>query len=141
VHARHACRYAAHAERFLRVSFANDALRTLREHQLSDAVQRRMMRLMLGGIELAHRHFRFLGFSSSQLREHSCWMYCEDDRGADGAPSADAIRAAAGHLDEIRNPSKWAARFAQCFSTTYETLKLSPVRRAAPHAAAHGRHA
>ena len=30
----------------------------------------------------------------------------------------------AGDFDQIRVPSKYAARFAQCFSTTYETLPL-----------------
>ena len=30
----------------------------------------------------------------------------------------------AGDFNQIRVPSKYAARFAQCFSTTYETLPL-----------------
>jgi RNA-dependent RNA polymerase len=119
------CRYSAFKNRFLRVGFANDGLQALSHNDLSDSVLQRFRNILLQGLSICNRKFVFLAFSSSQLREHGCWLYCEENLDEDGAPTAEQIRASVGDLHEIRVASKYAARLAQCFSSTFETLKLS----------------
>ena len=118
-------RYHQFADRFLRIGFANDRLTGLAFYDLSDAVLGRFKDIMLKGLTICNRKFLFLGYSSSQLREHACWLYCEEHCHVDGAPTAQQIRASAGELANIRIPAKYAARLAQCFSSTYETFQLS----------------
>jgi RNA-dependent RNA polymerase len=101
-------------------------LQGLNHTDLSDSVLHRFRRILLQGLKLCNRKFIFLGFSSSQQREHGCWLYCEENRHTDGAPTAAEIRSSAGDLHEIRVAAKYAARLAQCFSSTYETFQLSP---------------
>jgi RNA-dependent RNA polymerase len=119
------CRYSAFKNRFLRVGFANDGLQALSHTDLSKRVLQRFEDILLQGLSICNRKFVFLAFSSSQLREHGCWLYCEENRDEDRAPTAQQIRESAGDLHEIRVASKYAARLAQCFSSTFETLKLS----------------
>lgn len=64
---------------------------------------------------------RFLGWSNSQLKSHSVWMYSEDCRDQDKAPTAAEIRGHAGDLHSIRVPAKFASRLGLCFSSTYAT--------------------
>lgn len=64
---------------------------------------------------------RFLGWSNSQLKSHSVWMYSEDGRENDHAPTAAEIRGHAGELHGIRIPAKFASRLGLCFSSTYAT--------------------
>jgi hypothetical protein len=51
---------------------------------------------MINGLRLCNRFFVFLGYSISQLKYHSCWLYCQSNLHEDGAPSAAQIREAAG---------------------------------------------
>ena len=119
-------RYIQFEDRFLRVTFANEQLGSCGHTDLSHAVCHRIRGLLLDGLTVGNRRFVFLGFSNSQLREHSCWLYCEDDVARDGAPSADAIRQSVGDLSALRVPSKYAARLGQGFSTTFETFRFQP---------------
>lgn len=64
---------------------------------------------------------RFLGWSNSQLKSHSVWLYSEDCRDVDKAPTAAEIRGHAGELQNIRIPAKFASRLGLCFSSTYAT--------------------
>ena len=73
-------RYSKFEDRFLRVGFASDSLQALNHTDLSDAVVGRFRSLMLHGLHLCNRKFVFLGFSSSQQRNHGCWLYCEENR-------------------------------------------------------------
>ena len=55
-----------------------------------------------------------------QLREQSAWFWAAPTDG----PTADEMRAWMGSLDSIRCIAKHTARMGQCFSTTYDTLRL-----------------
>lgn len=73
-------RYSKSEDRFLRVGFANDNLQELNHNDLSDSVAGRFRSMMLDGLQICNRKFVFLGFSSSQQRDHGCWLYCKESR-------------------------------------------------------------
>eukprot|EP00899_Mesostigma_viride_P010654 jgi/Mesvir1/19590/Mv09891-RA.1 len=52
----------------------------------------RMRRVLTSGIRIGGRHFTFLGYSDSQLKSQSMWMFC-----AEGADES-GLRAATGHI-------------------------------------------
>lgn len=106
------------------MSFADERLGSTSYKDLSPAVCDRIRGLLLAGLTAGNRRFVFLAFSTSQLREHSCWLYCQEGVAADGAPSADAIRQSIGDLRALRTPAKFAARLGQGFSTTFETFRF-----------------
>jgi hypothetical protein len=83
------------------------------------ACTHRMKDVLNHGVEIGGRHFEFLAFSSSQLKEQSCWLFA-------GRPglSADNIRSFMGDFSNIRCIAKAGARMGQCFSTTVEALRL-----------------
>ena len=70
----------------------------------------------------------FLGTSTCSERSvESCLAVSPAQRGrkrVQRVPTANDIRQRAGALSSIRIPAKWAARLAQCFSTTQETITL-----------------
>jgi len=60
-----------------------------------------------------------LAFSSSQLRDHSCWFFASTKDLA-----ASEIRGWMGDFSSIHNIAKYAARMGQCFSSTRDIQKL-----------------
>jgi hypothetical protein len=125
----------------LRLLFADEGLKALYHTELSEAILAWVRNMMRQGFFIGGRKYQFLAFSSSQLREHGCWMYAdptekeqkehletqahlpEDKR--QRIPLAKEIRSRAGVLDGIQVPAKWAARLGQCFSTTEQTIEIS----------------
>ena len=59
------------------------------------------------GVNICGRHYDFLAFSSSQLREHSCWMFAS--RAADRV-SCETIRQWMGDFRQIHPVAKMAAK-------------------------------
>ena len=55
--------------------------------------------------------------SSSQLREHGCWLFASD-----GSNTPDSIRSWMGDFTKIRNTGKYAARLGQSLSSSIETF-------------------
>ena len=118
--------YSHLRERFIRVTFADENGESV-SYQDSEDLYALVRRYLENGISFAGETFVFLGFSSSQLREHSCWFYNEsphfDD--PDAVPTAEDIRFGFGDLSSIRVPSKYAARMGQTLSSTVGTLTLN----------------
>lgn len=70
----------------------------------------RIMTAMEHGIQIGDRHFEFLAFGNSQIREHGAYFFASTDH-----ISAAGIRTWMGEFREIRIVAKHAARLGQCF--------------------------
>ena len=118
--------YSHLRERFIRVTFADENGESV-SYQDSEDLYALVRKYLGDGIFVAGEHFVFLGFSSSQLREHGCWFYNEKPGFSNIGyiPSAADIRNSFGDLSNIRVPSRYAARMGQTLSSTFGTLTLS----------------
>ncbi|KAF3930202.1 hypothetical protein ABW20_dc0102476 [Dactylellina cionopaga] len=108
--------YIQHEDRFLRVQFTDEKLHgkiSATEEQNSNDLFTRVMRALRNGIIIGDRHFKFLAFGNSQLRQHGAYFFAE---GSD--LTCDDIRQWMGRFDNIKVIAKYAARLGQCFSTT-----------------------
>jgi RNA-dependent RNA polymerase len=76
-----------------------------------DQLYDRIKAILKNGIDVCDRHYRFLAFSSSQLREHSCWMFAS----VNDSVSVDTIRRWMGDFRNIRPVAKMAARVSHKF--------------------------
>jgi RNA-dependent RNA polymerase len=72
-----------------------------------DILYKRINSLITDGVTICGRKYRFLAFSSSQLREHSCWMFHQR---ADSNISCETIREWMGDFRNIHPVAKMAAR-------------------------------
>ncbi|KAI9490301.1 RNA dependent RNA polymerase-domain-containing protein [Zychaea mexicana] len=111
-------------DRFIRIQFAdeNGARVHISPKALhdSEAIYRRIAYVIQHGLIVFGRHYRFLAFSQSQLREHGCWFFADKD----GASTADEIRKWMGDFSGDKVVAKYAARMGQCFSSTQAIQKL-----------------
>ncbi|RIA96799.1 RNA dependent RNA polymerase-domain-containing protein [Glomus cerebriforme] len=114
--------YEEKSDHFLRVTFKEENFDRLFVNKDNDSdIIKRIAAIMKNGFYLAGRYYEFLAFSSSQLREQSCWFVASD-----GDFNANNIRAKMGILSHIKAPALYAARMGQCFTSTMGTLKLNP---------------
>jgi RNA-dependent RNA polymerase len=119
-------KYHDYVDRFVRISFQDENFtRYMDGFKVEADVADRIKNLLYDGIKVGSRHFQFLAFSSSQLRDHSCWFfapYTKEDAKRDGNHlkplSCDDIRSWMGNFDHITSVAKYAARLGQCFSST-----------------------
>ena len=100
-------------DRLLRLQFTDENMSLLGYQSLTDDIIARVRHILNYGISVGGRKFVFLAFSSSQLKEHACWMVAEDN-----IMTANALRRRMGDFSSINIPGKMAARMGQCFSTT-----------------------
>ncbi|KAJ9153033.1 hypothetical protein P3X46_026523 [Hevea brasiliensis] len=123
--------YQKDLNNFLRVSFVDEELDKIHSTNLSPrassenedrrtAIYKRILSTLQNGIVIDKKKFEFLAFSSSQLRENSCWMFASRY----GLTAAD-IREWMGNFRQIRNVAKYAARLGQSFGSSTETLSVS----------------
>jgi len=107
-------------DRFLTVSVReeNDQLLTS-SSGCSERIIEVITRFLTNGLRIADRHYRYLGSSNSQLREHSVWLYASD-----GLNTVESIRAWMGDLSTERCVATYVTRLGQCFSTTTETVEV-----------------
>lgn len=120
-------KYAADADRFLRVKFSDEktegVLRNMPNGR-AEAPFDRVRRAMKNGIVVAGRYYEFLAFGNSQFREHGAYFYAPTS-----SKSADDIRLSLGKFDHIKTVAKFGARLGQCFSTTRAMrVKVTVVR-------------
>ncbi|CAF1105581.1 unnamed protein product, partial [Didymodactylos carnosus] len=82
--------------------------------------------VLIRGIIICDRRYEFLAFSSSQLRDHSTWMFATNARSnrTNAFITATDIRRWMGNFSESRPVSKYAARLGQSFSTTVEGVEI-----------------
>ncbi|KAL6857989.1 hypothetical protein ACO1O0_005435 [Amphichorda felina] len=104
-------------DRFLRVQFLEESeqSRIGMFKDQNDALYTRLLRTVHQGIRIGDRHYEFLAFGSSQLRECGAYFFCPTNN-----TSCDDIREWMGQFDHIKVVAKYAARLGQCFSTTRE---------------------
>lgn len=123
--------YREDIDNFLRVSFVDEELEKIHSTDVSPrtssrnelrrtAIYNRILSTLQNGIVIGDKKFEFLAFSSSQLRENSCWMFASRL----GLTAAD-IRAWMGSFHKIRNVARYAARLGQSFGSSTETLSVS----------------
>ncbi|KAJ6351078.1 hypothetical protein OIU78_007078 [Salix suchowensis] len=123
--------YSEDIDNFLRVSFVDEELEKIHSTDVSPrtssrnehrrtAIYNRILSTLQNGIVIGDKKFEFLAFSSSQLRENSCWMFASRI----GLTAAD-IRGWMGNFNQIRNVAKYAARLGQSFGSSTETLSVS----------------
>lgn len=88
-------------------------------------MEQRFGRVLKEGLEVAGRLFRFLGYSTSGLREHTAWFMADFEHPDEGLVTAEKIRGDLGDFSGcIRIPSKYAARIAQAFSGTDPSVRI-----------------
>jgi RNA-dependent RNA polymerase len=104
-------------DRFLRVQFIDELhlgrLRSMNTIDQDHYLFRRVFHTLVNGIRIGDRHFKFLAFGNSQIRECGAYFFSEV-----GDITCKSIRAWMGDFDHIRVVAKCAARIGQCFSTT-----------------------
>lgn len=108
--------YEGYEDHFLRVDFRDeDRLQYRWDRDVDGAsyLQERVGTLLKKGFNLAGRHFEFLGYSSSSLREHAVWYLSAFHHPKKGMVNTQNIRDSLGDFSGvITSPSKYGARMA-----------------------------
>ncbi|UJR07128.1 hypothetical protein I4U23_011416 [Adineta vaga] len=114
-------RFEQQQDGFLRVSFRDEDYRKLQytNAEMSQLYDR-MKAILINGVNVCDRRYNFLAFSSSQLREHCCWMFSSMNN-----VSVETIRNWMGDFRNIHPVAKMAARLGQSFSTSKKGLELT----------------
>jgi hypothetical protein len=111
-------------DNFLRVQFVDEASSKISSSNGTHnyALYNKIYNTLHNGIKIGDRQYEFLAFSSSQLKDHSCWFF---------APTydltADDIRRWMGDFSSNKNVAKYAARMGQCLSSTRAALPVNDI--------------
>lgn len=105
------------SESFLRLHVGEEYNSNLFPNDFTDIITARMKGALLDGIVVNGIRYRFLAYSSSQLKECSIWMVSPEK-----GWTVEGMRESMGNFDKCNTPSKYAARMGQCFSTTFQGL-------------------
>ncbi|KAJ6431655.1 hypothetical protein OIU84_019022 [Salix udensis] len=122
--------YPDDIDNFLRISFIDEDLDKLFSANISPRtfsaiegrqtkIYQRILSVQRNGIAIGSKRFEFLGFSQSQVRESSLWMFASRP----GLTAAD-IREWMGDFREIKNVAKYAARLGQSLSSSRESFNI-----------------
>ena len=108
-------KYEGYEDNFIRVDFRDeDRLQYRWDREVDGAkfVRHRVGRILKQGLDIAGRHFEFLAYSQSALREHAVW-FVSSFQHTTGRVDAQTIRDSLGDFSGcITSPSKYAARMA-----------------------------
>ncbi|OAL36764.1 hypothetical protein AYO20_03819 [Fonsecaea nubica] len=120
-------KYRRFSDRFLRVRFEDEPYRgQTRLYPATNGKMKlifeRVRRTLKNGILLGDRHYEFLAWGNSQLREHGAYFFAASQN---PVITADSIRREMGTFDHEKVVAKRAARMGQCFSTTKPVPVLS----------------
>lgn len=119
-------KYSKFTSYFMRVSFLEEDGEPLRfETGVSneEIYLRRFKGVLDGAIDVAGRHFEFLGFSHSSLRSQTCWFMAPFLSGGELLMSKIVI-GRLGNFLSIRCPAKCAARIGQAFTDTLSSVEV-----------------
>ncbi|KAK1842468.1 suppressor of ascus dominance [Colletotrichum chrysophilum] len=108
-------KFSEDQDRFLRVQFTDELYYGKIYSDSGEELFSRVYRTLAKGITIGSRHYEFLAFGNSQIRECAVYFFCPTDH-----RSCDYIRDWMGDFGHIKNVAKYAARIGQCFSTTRE---------------------
>ncbi|KAG6833060.1 hypothetical protein H0H87_011804 [Tephrocybe sp. NHM501043] len=121
-------KYAAHEDRFIRVSFRDEDLLPYRESRDVDLwglIEAKVGGILKNGFKVGNRHYQFLGYSISGLRNHSVWFMSPFIHPVLGLVTPDVVRSSLGDFTNVRqSPSMYGARLAQAFTSTVPTVLL-----------------
>lgn len=122
-------RYSKYNDYFLRVDFRDEdhlQYRWDREVDGSTFVRDRVGKTLKNGFELAGRHFEFLAYSSSALRDHAVWFVSPFFHPEEGHVNAASIRRKVGDFtNNLLYPAKYGARLALAFTATDPSVKIT----------------
>ncbi|KAG1724765.1 RNA dependent RNA polymerase-domain-containing protein [Suillus paluster] len=120
--------YEGYEGNFIRVDFRDEdrlQYRWDREVDGASFVRHRVGEFLKNGFKLAGKHFDFLAYSQSALREHAVWFVSSFQHAAKGPVNAHTIRSGLGDFSGcIFSPSKYAARMAQAFTATDPSVEI-----------------
>ncbi|KAF7980169.1 hypothetical protein HWV62_39639 [Athelia sp. TMB] len=120
--------WSNYQDHFIRVDFRDEdrlQYRWDREVDGRTFLDERVGGTLKNGFELAGRHFEFLAYSSSALREHAVWFLNPFQHPEHGWVTAELIRRTLGDFrGVIHQPSKYAARIAQAFTATDPSVRI-----------------
>lgn len=127
--------YPENHDCFLRVNFVDETdlqLRFDREVDGRAFTKRRVGEILENGIDIAGRHFEFLAYSQSALKEHAVWFVMEF-RSPDGTiVNASTIIEGLGDFTFARDsqliycPARYGARISQAFTATDSSVTVEP---------------
>lgn len=101
--------YKEQLSRFARLSFVSEALeKGFYFVEQSILYLGYIHNILTNGIQISDYKFRFLSYSNSQIKNHSCWVIA-NDRNRDGLSEALIIKSL-GHFDAEKNVLKRYAR-------------------------------
>lgn len=116
-----------HINHFLRVEFVDetgDPLYFDPRSSQEEIYHGRFKGVLKQGIKIGERHFSFLGFSHSSLRNQTCWFVAPFTTKDGERFDAQSIIRGLGSFEHIRSPAKQAARIGQTFSETQSSIAV-----------------
>jgi len=126
-------KYGQFADRFAIVRITDECRNSRlkgNDEQGREFVFDKIEHVLREGVRIGGRLFKFLGYSMSQQKSHSCWVYAEaqgEQHEPRPLPNIRKILKDLGRLDQLEHgTSLRAARESQAFSATIATVQLLP---------------
>lgn len=126
--------YLANQDSFMRVAFVDEnrlSFRFDREVDGRDFVNKRVRKMLRDGLDVGGRHFRFLAYSQSALKEHAVWFVKPFRDPERGEVNASTIIASLGSFKKLAFdpklvycPARYGARISQAFTATDSSLTI-----------------
>ncbi|VDM52303.1 unnamed protein product [Angiostrongylus costaricensis] len=96
--------------------------------QQSSIVANIVQKTLSHGLQINNRHYHFLAWSNSQMRDHGCYMYAPtlDCRTGDVSMTVEDMRKWMGDFSGTKNVPKLMSRMGQCFTQAQPTVTILP---------------
>lgn len=124
--------YLANQDSFMRVAFVDEnrlSFRFARDLDGRGFINRRVRAMLREGLRVGGRHFKFLAYSQSALKEHAVWFVKKFQHSEHGVTDASTIIARLGSFKDlafdptlIYCPARYGARVSQAFTATDSSL-------------------